>query len=85
MKNHSKYMKKQWFEEYIRLGGNQKYRKYNTIRDKFEELTVEAFTGDGDKSREECMNEFKTWLNEKYPEERVGLIFESMDNITAYT
>jgi hypothetical protein len=74
------------YKEYKKLGGTKSRREYNKNIDVFQEHTWEIFIfGDLSKynSREEALEAVKKDL--KIDNKELNLIFESIDNVTAYT
>jgi len=75
-----------WFKEYRKLGGKKSRREYDKNIDIFQEHTWDIFvSGDMSKynSREEALQAVKKDL--KIDNKELNLIFESIDNVTAYT
>jgi len=75
-----------WFKEYKRLGGKKNRKAYDKNLDVFVYHTNDIFIhGDMSKynSREEALQAVKKDL--KIDNKELNLIFESIDNITAYT
>jgi hypothetical protein len=80
------FMLTQYFKEYKRLGGKKNKKVYGENLEVFFEETYDIFI-DGNtiyhKSREEAVKSVMKWLRISAYE--FNLIFESVDNVTAYT
>ena len=75
-----------WFKEYKRLGGKTSKKQYEKNVEIFREATFDIFIfGDPSKyaTRGEALNAVKR--NAKIDNKELNLIFESIDNVTAYT
>ena len=75
-----------WYKEYRKLGGKKSRREYDKNIDVFQEHTLDIFIhGDLSKynSREEALEAVKEDL--KIDNKELNLIFQSIDNVTAYT
>ena len=75
-----------YFKEYKKLGGKKSKKQYFENLDIFLELTLGGFTGTEEPlydSREEALEAVKREAKISYNE--LNLIFESVDNVTAYT
>ena len=75
-----------WFKEYKRLGGKKTRKQYEKNVDIFVYHTHDIFIhGDPSKynSREEALEAVKEDL--KIDNKELNLIFQSIDNVTAYT
>tara|TARA_R110002051_G_scaffold248427_1_gene307974 strand:+ start:312 stop:851 length:540 start_codon:yes stop_codon:yes gene_type:complete len=76
----------EWYKEYKKLGGKKSRREYDKNIDVFQEHTWDIFIhGDPSKynSREEALEAVKEDL--KIDNKELNLIFQSIDNVTAYT
>tara|TARA_R110002020_G_scaffold1914_3_gene8769 strand:- start:6 stop:386 length:381 start_codon:yes stop_codon:yes gene_type:complete len=75
-----------WYKEYKKLGGKKSRREYDKNIGVFQEHTWDIFIhGDMSKykSRQEALEAVKKDL--KIDNKELNLIFESIDNVTAYT
>ena len=75
-----------WYKEYKRLGGKTSRKQYEKNVEIFREATFDIFIhGDPSKyaTRGEALNAVKR--NAKIDNKELNLIFESIDNVTAYT
>ena len=76
----------EWYKEYKKLGGKKSRREYDKNIDVFQEHTWDIFIhGDPSRynSREEALEAVKEDL--KIDNKELNLIFQSIDNVTAYT
>lgn len=76
----------EFYQEYKRLGGKKTRAKYKTLLKKFYDHTLEIFSGAGDpryKTRNEALYGFKK--SAKIDNKEVNRIFDSVNNIHAYT
>jgi len=79
-------MNSDWFNEYKKLGGKKSKKQYFENLGIFFEETLGVFTGTDEPlydSREEALEAVKREAKITYKE--LNLIFESVDNVTAYT
>ena len=77
-----------FYAEYKRLGGRLNKRDYERAAAHFLVYTFEIFVvGNPTKypSRGAAINAYAGWLRHHDPAETVGRIFESQDNVHAYT
>ncbi len=76
----------EYFNEYKSLGGKKSKKKYFENLEIFFNETLGVFTGQGEPlyaSRDEALEAVKREAKISYNE--LNLIFESVDNVTAYT
>ena len=76
----------EFYKEYKRVGGKKSRAKYKSLLNKFYDHTLDIFTGIGDpryKTRNEALYGFKK--SAKIDNKEVNRIFDSVNNIHAYT
>ena len=76
------------YNQYISLGGKLSIDDYYIVNAHFIHFTLTAYVSGyvghyGD--RRNSMLVFQMWLDENYPGERAGIIFDSVDRVHAYT
>jgi len=77
-----------YYEEYKRLGGKLSKEDYVIVSSMFFWYTYEAAMGDSwlyHGKRDSSFNKFRVWLKHMCPGEKANTIYQSIDNVHAYT